>query len=107
MGVSIRTAKPRAKPYKIGCGHGLFLLINPNGSKLWRFKYRFEGREKTLTFGGYPRRFPGFKSLPSNGSKPMRPRGHTARLERFGSISTRTFCQPLGVMLSTASNEAA
>lgn len=54
MGVSIRTAKPRAKPYKIGCGHGLFLLINPNGSKLWRFKYRFEGREKTLTFGAYP-----------------------------------------------------
>lgn len=52
--VSIRTAKPAVKPYKIGCGHGLFLLVNPNGSKLWRFKYRFEGREKTLTFGAYP-----------------------------------------------------
>ncbi len=52
--VSIRAAKPAARPYKIGCGHGLFLLVNPNGSKLWRFKYRFEGREKALTFGAYP-----------------------------------------------------
>jgi len=54
LAVSIRTAKPAAKPYKIGCSHGLFLLINPSGSKLWRFKYRFDGREKALTFGAYP-----------------------------------------------------
>ena len=34
--------------------HGLFLLINPGGSKLWRWRYRFDGREKLMAFGEYP-----------------------------------------------------
>jgi hypothetical protein len=51
--IAIRNAKPRAKPYKMGDGFGLFLLIQPSGGKLWRFKYRFEGREKKLAIGTY------------------------------------------------------
>ena len=52
--VAIRNAKPRAKPYKMGDAFGLFVLIQPSGGKLWRFKYRFDGREKKLAIGAYP-----------------------------------------------------
>ena len=51
---AIDAAKPSTKPYKLFDGRGLYLLINPNGRRYWRFKYRFDGREKTLSFGVYP-----------------------------------------------------
>jgi integrase len=53
--VTIRNATPREKPYKMSDGGGLFLLIQPNGSKLWRKKYRYGGKEKGLSLGPYPR----------------------------------------------------
>src|SRR5438309_12122925 len=49
-----RNARPRTKPYKIADGEGLFLLITPSGSKYWRFKYVFAGKEKLLALGVYP-----------------------------------------------------
>lgn len=52
--IAIRKAKPAAKPYKMADGRGLFLLVNPTGSKLWRWKYRVAGREKLLALGAYP-----------------------------------------------------
>lgn len=52
--VAIRNAKPRSKPYKMGDAGGLFLLVQPSGGKLWRFKYRVDGREKKLGLGIYP-----------------------------------------------------
>jgi len=52
--VAIRNAKPGPKPYKMGDSHGLFLLVQPTGGKLWRFKYRVDGREKKLAIGSYP-----------------------------------------------------
>ena len=50
----IRTAKPEAKPYKLVDSHGLHLLVNPTGSKLWQQRYRFEGKERLTAFGPYP-----------------------------------------------------
>ena len=50
----VRNAKPRAKAYKIADGEGLFLLIMPSGSKYWRLKYFFAGKEKLLALGVYP-----------------------------------------------------
>jgi hypothetical protein len=50
----IRGARPQAKPYKLADGDGLTLLVNPNGSKWWRLRYRFGGREKMLSVGVYP-----------------------------------------------------
>jgi integrase len=50
----VRAAKPRETPFKISDGGGLYLLIQPSGSKLWRMAYRFAGRQKTLAFGIYP-----------------------------------------------------
>jgi integrase len=51
---SIRTAKPKERPYKLMDERGLFLLVNPNGSKLWRFRYKFNAKEKLLSLGSYP-----------------------------------------------------
>ncbi len=51
---SARSAKPKAKPYKLADGRGMFLLVNPNGAKWWRLKYRIDGREKLLSLGVYP-----------------------------------------------------
>lgn len=52
--VAIKNAKPRVKPYKMGDAGGLFLLVQPSGGKLWRLKYRMDGREKKLAIGTYP-----------------------------------------------------
>lgn len=49
-----RNAKGRDKPYKLTEGQGLYLLVNPNGSRLWRLKYRVGGKEKLLALGRYP-----------------------------------------------------
>lgn len=51
---AIRTAKPGEKPYKLADERGLFLLVNPNGAKWWRLKFRVEGKEKALSLGTYP-----------------------------------------------------
>ncbi|MGF6379830.1 integrase [Paraburkholderia atlantica] len=52
--VAIKNAKPREKSYRLYDTGGLYLELFPNGSKLWRWKYRFEGREKRLALGKYP-----------------------------------------------------
>jgi hypothetical protein len=51
---SIRNAKPCTKPFKMADGQGLYLLVKPNGSKLWYLKYHYAGKEKKLAFGAYP-----------------------------------------------------
>ena len=50
----VRNAKPKAKPYKMADGEGLFLLITPAGGKYWRLRYFFAGKEKLLALGVYP-----------------------------------------------------
>lgn len=50
----VENHKPSTKAKKLFDERGLFLLINPTGSKLWRFKYRFNGKEKLLALGPYP-----------------------------------------------------
>ena len=52
--VAPKNAKPREKPYKLSDGGGLHLLVNLNGSKYWRLKYRHGGKEKTLALGVFP-----------------------------------------------------
>ncbi|BFG72103.1 tyrosine-type recombinase/integrase [Paraburkholderia terrae] len=52
--ILIRSAKPGERPQKLFDGGGLFLLVAPTGGKLWRLKYRFDGKEKLLALGAYP-----------------------------------------------------
>ncbi len=58
---AIKTAKPKEKPYKLSDAQGLYLLVNPNGSKLWRLKYRVGGKRK------------GSRSAPTRPSPSSRP----------------------------------
>ena len=50
----VKSAKPKEKKYKLSDGRGLFLQVNPNGSKLWRLKYRFNFKDKEYAIGVYP-----------------------------------------------------
>lgn len=50
----VKAAKPGPKPYKLADGEGMFLLVQPSGSKLWRLKYRHGGKEKLVSLGAYP-----------------------------------------------------
>ena len=50
----IDSAKPRKKPFKLFDERGLYLIVNPNKSRWWRFRYRFDDREKTISMGVYP-----------------------------------------------------
>jgi len=52
--MKIRNAKPKDKPYKISDSDGLYIFVTEKGSKLWRFKYRFDSKEKLLALGTYP-----------------------------------------------------
>ncbi|MDR3158748.1 MAG: integrase arm-type DNA-binding domain-containing protein [Zoogloeaceae bacterium] len=89
---AIKNAKPAEKPSKLADEKGLYLLVNPSGGKLWRMKYRFEGKEKLLSFGAYPdvslkearERRDEARKLLANGADPgaARKAQKTARLER-------------------------
>jgi integrase len=49
-----KNAKPRDKDYRLSDGHGLYLFVTTEGAKLWRWRYRFEGKEQVMSFGAYP-----------------------------------------------------
>ncbi len=51
---AIRDAKPAEKFYRLYDGDSLYLEVSPSGSKLWRFRYRFDGKQKLLAMGQYP-----------------------------------------------------
>lgn len=51
---TVKAAQASARPYKLADAGGLYLYVRPSGSKTWRMKYRYRGREKLLTFGSWP-----------------------------------------------------
>jgi integrase len=51
---AVKKAKPGARPVKLSDSKGMYLLVNPTGSKLWRWKYRMLGKEKVMALGAYP-----------------------------------------------------
>jgi len=53
-GTAIKEAKPGAKQFKLSDGGGLYLLVHSNGSKYWRFDFRFEGKQKSSSLGVWP-----------------------------------------------------
>jgi integrase len=52
--IKIKSAKPKDKPYKLAAGRGLHLLVKTDGSKHWQFRFRFDGKENTISIGRYP-----------------------------------------------------
>ncbi|MDF1505785.1 integrase arm-type DNA-binding domain-containing protein [Roseisolibacter sp. H3M3-2] len=51
---TVKAARPRARPYKVSDGTGLFLFVQPTGRKSWRLRYRVEGREQLRVLGAWP-----------------------------------------------------
>jgi len=87
--IQARNSKPRERAYKMADGEGLFLFVQPNGSKLWRMKYRFAGKEKLLSFGAYPDlgiaaardKRTAAKALLAEGKDPMKSKGEVISQE--------------------------
>jgi len=52
--LEVRALKARDRAYKRGDGCGLYIEVHPNGSKLWRLKYSYLGKDKRIAFGRYP-----------------------------------------------------
>ncbi|MGA9111514.1 MAG: integrase arm-type DNA-binding domain-containing protein, partial [Smithella sp.] len=52
--IKVQKVKPKDKPVSLFDGGGLYLLVTPSGGKLWRFKYRYDQKEKKIAFGAYP-----------------------------------------------------
>lgn len=50
----VKAAKPTDRDWKLSDGGGLFLLVKPTGGKLWRWKYRLQGKENLFAIGGFP-----------------------------------------------------
>lgn len=50
----IRNLKPYEKPFKVSDSHGLYILVNPSGSRLWYLKYRINKKESRLSLGANP-----------------------------------------------------
>jgi len=92
--VNIKKAKPGEKTRKLFDGGGLYIQIEPSGGKLWRYKYRFDGKYKLLALGKYPdvsladvreRHLEARKQLAQGGIDPARRRKRPKkRLERNG-----------------------
>ena len=51
---AVRALKAKEKPYKVTDGQGLYVLVTAQGSRLWRFDYRFQGKRQTLSLGKFP-----------------------------------------------------
>lgn len=91
----IRTAKPATKQYRLSDEKGLYLQVDPNGSRYWRLAYRFNGKQKTLALGVYPEiglkdarcRCDEARKLLANGVDPgsVKRAQKAARLERAGN----------------------
>jgi integrase len=92
---TIRKTKPGEKPLKLSDEKGMFLLVTPAGGKLWRMKYRIDGKEKLLALGAYPevtladarQRRDDARKLLSNGVDPgdHRKAQKAAKTERAGN----------------------
>jgi hypothetical protein len=95
--LQITNAKPCEKPYKLSDGNGLALLIQPQGGRLWRFRYHFDGREKMLSLGGFPdvtlaqarERRDAARRLLADGIDPARQREEDKRAQ--ASVNANTF----------------
>lgn len=114
----VRNAQPKDKAYKLPDSKGLFLLVTPTGGKLWRMKYRFQKKEKLLSFGQYPsislaearRRRDAAKSELAEGRDPSDVKQKTKRAadreagRTFEAVAREWFQRKEGSVVSTYSS---
>jgi integrase len=91
-----KNAKPTAKPYKLADEKGMYLEVAPNGSKYWRLKYRFAGKEKRLALGVFPEvelaeardKRDAARKLLANNQDPSQAKAETKRLAHLSAENT-------------------
>lgn len=94
--IVIRRAKPEAKPYKMADGDGMYLEVMPSGSKYWRLKYRYLGKENRLALGVYPEvslkdareRREAARKLIANGIDPSEAKKSQKRQDKIAASNT-------------------
>jgi integrase len=99
--LAIKSAKPRETIRKLSDGDGLVLLVYPNGSKYWAYRYRYLGKEKSLSLGVYPevaltdarRKLADARKLLSDGQDPSEAR---KALKRQATISAENSFEAIG-----------
>jgi hypothetical protein len=107
--LAILHATASDKPLKLSDGDGLSLLVQPNGAKLWRFRYRYLGRENMLALGAFPavsladarRKRDEVKKLLSEGLDPSQQR----RLEKLRAVAAEYLANMEAKKLSTRTLE--
>jgi hypothetical protein len=77
---ALRGLKPRATPFKVTDGGGLYVLVTPSGAKYWRYNYVLGGKAKTLALGRYPSIKLGRRA------RPTRPRPAFVEAKPFGQL---------------------
>ncbi len=88
--LELRAFSPRAKAYKKADELGLYLEVFPNGSKLWRFKYRFTGKEKRLALGAFPEvSLAEARELRDRARKALRDGSDPALARKLGKIAAK------------------
>jgi integrase len=93
---AVKKAKPEAKPYKLADGDGMYIEVMPSGSKYWRLKYRYAGKEKRLALGVYPEvslkdareRRDAARKLIANGSDPSEAKQTQKREDKIAAANT-------------------
>ena len=94
--VAIKRAMPRDTPYKLGDAGGMFLWVTPSGGKLWRWSYRYDGKQKLMALGRYPdvplglarERHAQGRNLLAKGIDPMAERKASKTAERISDESS-------------------
>ncbi len=88
--LEIKALLPKDKPYRVADEKGLYAEIFPNGSKLWRFKYRFSGKEKRLALGAYPEvSLANARELRDNARKQLQDGKDPAHTRKMGKIAAK------------------
>ncbi len=93
---AVKKSKPEIKSYRMADGDGMYLEVMPNGSKYWRLKYRFTGKEKRLALGVYPEvtlkdareRREAARKLLASGIDPSQAKQTQKRIDKVTSTNT-------------------
>lgn len=93
---AIRKAKPQDKIYTLTDGDGMYLEVTPNGGKWWRFKYRFDGKQKRLSLGTYP----------DTGLKDARDKRYEARKQLSNGVDPASVRKVSKVMVTAGTTES-
>jgi integrase len=93
---AIRKAKPQDKIYTLTDGDGMYLEVTPNGGKWWRFKYRFDGKQKRLSLGTYP----------DTGLKSARDKRYEARKQLANGVDPASVRKVSKVMVTASTTES-